>query len=167
MRRGTTKDLSWTLRDVRVLSIAQKLQDHYLVEERTDVPYEVIVAALQDWLELHLDRLADDLPELLSTPALSEAREFRRHVNELMVRDVRTKIPIRETEVVDVFTGHRVFSFEKLAAMTAYIAQNGRRVYKTKLNKLLFYCDFVNYHLNGTSISGARYVHLQIGRAHV
>jgi hypothetical protein len=80
-----------------------------------------------------------------------------------MVRDVRTKIPVRETEVVDVFTGHRVFSFEKLAAMTAYIARHGRNVYKTKLNKLLFYCDFVNYHLNGVSISGARYVHLPFG----
>jgi hypothetical protein len=163
MTRGTTKELKWRLRDVQVLSIAQKLQDHYRVDEKAEVPYEVIVATLDDWMELHLDRLADDLPELLSTPSRGEAKEFRRHLNELMIRDVRTKVPVRETEVVDVFTGQRVFSFEKLAAMTVYIARHGRDVYKTKLNKLLFYCDFVNYHLSGVSISGARYVHLPFG----
>jgi hypothetical protein len=81
-----------------------------------------------------------------------------------MVRDVKTKItPVGEVQAADVFTGHRVSSFEKLAAMTAYIARHGRHVYKTKLNKLLFYSDFVNYHLNGVSISGARYVHLPFG----
>jgi hypothetical protein len=66
MTRGTTKDLTWRLRDVQVLSIAQKLQDHYWSQEKVEVPYEVIVAALDDWMDLHLDRFADDMPELLS-----------------------------------------------------------------------------------------------------
>jgi hypothetical protein len=66
-------------------------------------------------------------------------------------------------EEADVFTGHRPFSFEKLAAMTAYIAHHGKNVYKTKLNKLLFYSDLVHFHLTGRSISGARYVHLPYG----
>ena len=62
-----------------------------------------------------------------------------------------------------VFTGQRIFSFEKLAAMTAYIAAHSKDLYKTKLNKLLFYSDFINYYLNGVSISGSRYVHLPYG----
>ena len=47
--------------------------------------------------------------------------------------------------------------------MIAHIASSESDIYKTKLNKLLFYSDFINYYLNGTSISGAKYVHLPYG----
>ena len=62
-----------------------------------------------------------------------------------------------------MFTGGLSFSFEKLAAMTLYIASSGKDVSKTKLNKLLFYTDFINYYLHGRSISGSRYLHSQYG----
>ena len=50
-----------------------------------------------------------------------------------------------------------------MSAMISYFAAKGKQIYKTKLNKLLFYADFVNFYLNGRSISGANYVHLPFG----
>ena len=50
-----------------------------------------------------------------------------------------------------------------MAAMISFIAERTSDLYKTKLNKLLFYADFVNFYLHGNSISGSRYVHLPYG----
>jgi uncharacterized phage-associated protein len=47
--------------------------------------------------------------------------------------------------------------------MALYIAEKGQNVYKTKLNKLLFYSDFINFYLHGRSISGAKYIHVPFG----
>lgn len=42
--------------------------------------------------------------------------------------------------------------------MSVYLINRGRGLCKTRLTKLLFYCDFVHYSLYGQSISGARYI---------
>jgi uncharacterized phage-associated protein len=62
-----------------------------------------------------------------------------------------------------VFSGNRTFSPERLTAMMAYLARKGTDVYKTKLNKLLFYADLTGYYLTGQGMSGAQYVHLPHG----
>jgi hypothetical protein len=149
--------------EAQIAEAVARLKDDFAGEFGRDVPTEIISDSVKRWLERHLDGLSEDLYETLSSPRNEAAREFRRLVDEAV-----GDIPILTTaatpaEEADVFTGHRPFSFEKLAAMTAYIAHRGRDVYKTKLNKLLFYSDFVHYHRTGTSISGARYVHLPYG----
>ncbi len=54
------------------------------------------------------------------------------------------------------FTGKREFDLERLVQMVRFFTQTGE--WKTKLNKLLFYADFLAFNALGQSISGTRYV---------
>ncbi len=56
----------------------------------------------------------------------------------------------------DNYSGYKKPNFDKLAEMVVYFAEK-IKVTPTKMNKLLFYSDFLNYKLTGVSISGTRY----------
>ena len=157
-RRSVT--LSLSREEIEPIAIA--VSAHFERESGRIYPDDVVVRAIASWLESRLDAIRDDMPDLLTSPERSETHEFRRHLEESAKR---TEAMAQAAAAVqpNVFSGNRIFSFEKLAAMTAYIASKGKEVYKTKLNKLLFYSDFVNYYLSGRSISGSRYVHLPFG----
>ncbi|KZE65611.1 hypothetical protein AWM68_20635 [Fictibacillus phosphorivorans] len=58
-------------------------------------------------------------------------------------------------------SGYSSFNLEKFINMILFFTQNG--VLKTKLMKLLFYADFLNYKRNLLSISGMPYVRLPYG----
>lgn len=47
--------------------------------------------------------------------------------------------------------------------MMIFFAHGASGTFKTKLNKLLWYSDFLHYHRNAVSISGATYHHLPFG----
>jgi len=51
---------------------------------------------------------------------------------------------------------------KKLAEMMVYFAELPQ-MWRTKLNKMLFYADFLHAKRHGATISGARYVHMQFG----
>ncbi len=51
---------------------------------------------------------------------------------------------------------------KKLAEMMIYFAEFPR-MWRTKLNKMLFYADFLHAKRHGVTISGASYVHMQFG----
>jgi len=53
-------------------------------------------------------------------------------------------------------------NYVKLTEMIVFFAQE-LPCYKTKMNKLLFYTDFVMFRQNGQSISGARYKAISYG----
>ena len=59
--------------------------------------------------------------------------------------------------------GNRPFDFKKFENLVLYFLETCKSVGKTKLNKLLWYCDFKNFKEHGTSITGAKYLHLQYG----
>lgn len=61
-----------------------------------------------------------------------------------------------------IFTGQALFSFEKFANMATFFAEK-QKPYITKLNKLLFYADFLHFKYHGVSISGTTYNRLQYG----
>src|SRR5690606_30744362 len=63
----------------------------------------------------------------------------------------------------NIFNGERKFSPVKYSAMMEYILSKGRLVYKTSLNKLLFYSDMTAFYLNGRGISGAVYLNRPFG----
>lgn len=158
-----TGDVILKVRKDQILLAAHKVREHCESEFNKTFPDEAIVNAISKWLEIHLDHLSEDLPERLTTPSKTEAHEFRLYLDEFV-----QSIPVFDEEraelpAADVFTGNRLYSLEKFAAMTAYIASRGHKIYKTKLNKLLFYSDFINFYLHGSSISGARYAHLPNG----
>ena len=146
--------------------IAARLREFYLEQYAEDLPDWVIVRALTEWLQHRFEAVTEDLEIVLASPGRIETDEFRRFVEESVtsfeVQAHPEAVPQISREEA-VLSGNRIFSFEKLAAMTAYIAARGKDVYKTKLNKLLFYSDFINFYLHGSSISGAKYVHLSYG----
>ncbi|MDB0614870.1 Prophage ps3 protein 01 [Tenacibaculum dicentrarchi] len=59
----------------------------------------------------------------------------------------------------DNFSGYKKPNFDKLLEMVVFFTEKMRiRVTPTKMNKLLFYSDFLNFKLTGVSISGTRYL---------
>jgi putative zinc finger/helix-turn-helix YgiT family protein len=64
--------------------------------------------------------------------------------------------------VASKFTGYKIPSIEKFAAMVHLFASS-IKPYKTKLNKLLFYADFAMFKNYGCAISGVKYKAIQLG----
>jgi putative zinc finger/helix-turn-helix YgiT family protein len=63
----------------------------------------------------------------------------------------------------DLTSGFREYDLEKLENMILYLAKHLGGVLKTKLNKLLWYCDFLHFKETSVSITGVQYVHYQYG----
>lgn len=61
------------------------------------------------------------------------------------------------------YTGYRKPSLERIAMIIAYFSEHINDLWKTKLNKLLFYSDFLNYRRTGYSISGIAYRAIPFG----
>jgi uncharacterized phage-associated protein len=118
--------------------------------------------------------MLEELGEVITSPHLTESQNFRRILEERM--EAAARAPLAATAAASataassataaepsIFTGARTYSPEKLGAMIEYIAAKGRDIYKTNLNKLLFYSDLTHYYLYGRGISGATYVNLPYG----
>jgi uncharacterized phage-associated protein len=163
-RSAADNGFTFSIPSREIEEAADLLKKYFRAEYGADYDDRVIAGALRTWLDKRVEQLSEDLGELLTTPNREEAREFRKIV-EAAGRSIDVPQDRLEPATADsrVFNGNRDFSIEKLASMTAYIATRGKEIYKTKLNKLLFYADFINYYLHGTSISGAAYVHLPYG----
>lgn len=63
----------------------------------------------------------------------------------------------------DEFSGYFRFDVRKLLNAVLYFSKGG--VWKTKLNKLLFYADFKHFQKYTVSITGSSYVHMPFGPA--
>ncbi len=63
----------------------------------------------------------------------------------------------------DLYTGYLPFQPEKLMEMMLFFTRKPGGVFKTKLNKLLWYADFLHYRYYGVSVSGTSYVHMPFG----
>jgi putative zinc finger/helix-turn-helix YgiT family protein len=59
-------------------------------------------------------------------------------------------------------TGYRITDSKKFTEMVVYFAE-ALQPYKTKMNKLLFYADFLMFKQRGISISGVQYVAIDMG----
>lgn len=64
--------------------------------------------------------------------------------------------------LADVFSGYRNPDFEKFSEMVVYFSTQ-LEPFKTKLNKLLFYADFLMFKQTCFSISGVRYKAIEMG----
>lgn len=63
----------------------------------------------------------------------------------------------------DILNGFRKFDVERVENLISYIASKVDNLYKTSLNKYLWYIDFENFKENVRSITGLRYVKQQYG----
>ncbi|MGL6108456.1 type II TA system antitoxin MqsA family protein [Romboutsia sp.] len=62
-----------------------------------------------------------------------------------------------------IFNGFRKFDIERLENLIGYIASKVNCLYKTSVNKYLWYIDFSNYKNNLKSVTGLRYVRFTYG----
>lgn len=69
---------------------------------------------------------------------------------------------ILESHNVDEYTGFIEPDLNKFENMVIYFCEK-IKPYKTKMNKLLYYADFLNYRNNGRSITGMKYRAIQLG----
>lgn len=63
----------------------------------------------------------------------------------------------------DILNGFRKFDIERVENLISYIASKVDNLYKTSLNKYLWFIDFENFKENVRSITGLRYVKQQYG----
>jgi uncharacterized phage-associated protein len=144
---------------------AAAVRDHYRSEFDRDYSKSIVETALRNWLDRKVDFVLEEMPELLTLPGSDESIEFARILQETAIdaKPVHAEQRAEQEELHPVFSGNRAFSPERLTAMMAYLAQKGADIYKTKLNKLLFYADLTGYYLTGQGMSGAQYVKLPYG----
>lgn len=64
--------------------------------------------------------------------------------------------------LADEFTGFKTPNLNKFIEMIVFFTEK-LQPYKTKMNKLLFYSDFLNFKETCYSISGTRYIAIQMG----
>ena len=65
---------------------------------------------------------------------------------------------------VDLTSGFKEYDLEKLKNMILYLVKRLGGVLKTKLNKLLWYCDFLLFKETSVSITGSQYIRLPYGQ---
>jgi uncharacterized phage-associated protein len=151
----------------RFLNKAASAISSYLWREfQQEHSVETVAMALQRWLDQRFDIVLEEVTELLTHPGSHEASEFAQILEriESPASDVVPEtVQISADELHPMFSGNRALSADRLAAMMGYFASKGVELYKTKLNKLLFYADLTGYYLTGRGISGAQYVNLPYG----
>lgn len=62
-------------------------------------------------------------------------------------------------------TGMRLFDPDRARETVVYLAEHARDLYRTKLNKVLFYLDFAAYRETGAGFTGLRYAKAPFGPA--
>jgi len=107
----------------------------------------LVEASQQIFIESKKNRLIQTLKE--------SRLEYGSDANELCIRF--------GSEDINEYTGFKRFDFAKLNNAILFFCQKG--VFKTKLNKLLFYADFKHFKEYTTSITGAQYARVPFGPA--
>ena len=64
---------------------------------------------------------------------------------------------------IDLTSGFKEYDLEKLKNMILYLVKRLDGILKVKLNKLLWYCDFLHFKETSVSISGSHYLRFQYG----
>jgi putative zinc finger/helix-turn-helix YgiT family protein len=102
----------------------------------------------------------------LLAPHINEA--LKKRINELIKEEIQPnfnkvleQLFISERQIGE-FTGYRDFDLEKIKNMILYILEF-HETYRTKINKLLWYMDFLCYKVYSVSISGNSYTHSPYG----
>lgn len=62
-----------------------------------------------------------------------------------------------------IYSGNKEFDIEKFYHMILFFSQNISKLWKTKLLKLIFYSEFINFKKNEVSIAGTPFIHWQHG----
>ena len=94
---------------------------------------------------------------------LDNFKKIAHELNENLQKEFIKKYLRNYTDEIDQFTGYSMRSFKKLSNMIIHFLNENERLFTTRLNKNLFYSDFISYKYSGNSISGYTYCALPNG----
>ncbi len=100
---------------------------------------------------------------LFSIYELDELKKTAINIERESKEDFIKKYLRNYTDEIDQFTGFALRYFKKLAYLVIYFLTENDRAYTTRLNKCLFYSDFMSYKYTGNSISGYTYCAIDNG----
>ena len=141
----------------------EKIRRHFREEKNVDYAPEVIRSAFVEWFEQRTTETLANAAELLTTPHLSESKQFSRMLEKAVEVDRVFAAEVAYESKADQFTGYRPFLSERVAAVVQYLAHRCNDLYATKLNKLLFYSDFSYFAVMRLGLTGGHYVKLTHG----
>lgn len=81
---------------------------------------------------------------------------------ELAIKDNEIEEYLIDGKLPDVYTGYKKPNFKKLTEMVVYFTEH-MEPWKTQMNKLLFYADFLTFKRTCFSMSGVRYRAINMG----
>ncbi|HZK95633.1 MAG TPA: type II toxin-antitoxin system antitoxin SocA domain-containing protein [Prolixibacteraceae bacterium] len=101
--------------------------------------------------------------QLYCSLADNEKEKIIKHVQKLITGSCYCADPLyRFNNQPDIYTGFKAFDRIKTEQVIAFFAER-LQPFKTKMNKLLFYADFVHFRNTAQSITGLRYNAIQFG----
>lgn len=163
---STQRALSVRIPERLLNKASSAISSYYWREFQQEHTADTVSIALQRWLDQRVDLVLEEVTEILTRPGSDEALEFGRMLQrvESPAMDVAAEtVQVKADELHPMFSGVRALSADRLAAMMRHFAASGIELYKTKLNKLLFYADMSAFYLTGRGMSGAQYVNLPYG----
>lgn len=87
--------------------------------------------------------------------------KIKEKAEELLLRESLTdNIIIRRLQTLpDIYRGNKEFDIEKFYNIILFFSQNIPKLWKTKLLKLIFYAEFLNFKQKQVSIAGTPFIH--------
>jgi len=95
--------------------------------------------------------------------------KLKKRIDELIKENIKPQLLfsledyIAYKQSVDEYSGFVNFNSEKIINLILYIAEKTKGIFATKLNKLLWYIDFIHFKEYSISITGSVYKHLPHG----
>jgi len=105
-----------------------------------------------------------EITGVLSESEMKKARHKLEELSEQREKNLRRDAQrfLLGQSVPTQLTGYRTPSLEKICQVVRYFVEQDSP-WKVKLNKLLFYADFLHFRRTGFGISGAQYIAIQMG----
>ncbi len=156
-------DLTLNFSAAEMNGVVDDVQEFFKAERGSEYSADMIRTGIHKILSSKLELLAEDLREMFTSPQNEETHELAKMLARSAPENTHVTSEVTEPVAESVFNGERKFSAAKLGAMMEYLLSKGRYVYKTNLNKLLFYSDMTAFYLNGQGISGSVYLNRPFG----
>lgn len=111
--------------------------------------FDILESSRNELSDTEFHKLSD---RIKSEIADGERRKIEQYETNRVYRSVR-----------GVGNGYAPLSLDRLKNLMIYVLENTNEVWCTKMNKLLFYIDFLAYRENGMAISGLSYKAIDFG----
>ena len=104
-----------------------------------------------------------DKSGIFSEFELRDLKNLAEELEEKLNNDYIKRLFRNYTDEIDQFTGYAMRSYKKFANLILFFLNDNNRAFTTRLNKNLFYSDFMSFKYFGKSISGYTYCAIDNG----